>query len=318
MSVLVKELFLRTKKHITYNEKKREKAWKRQVSLRDKYIEELKNNDGYASELTKYLCDILADEYYEMALWVRGVYEFDKKRVLTRNEKGEIIKTIFERYDGKCASISIKDLLESGMDTKVLYFPVYKDDDNEDYPRLVYRQGLRKGITVMPYFCDQDNRPEDEKPVDYVFLDVEADRYQFTSLGEIAVLQSYDMTEDIIAMLCRANTDFSHVEHKGDKPVHSFTYLMRDDTFAEEMYKEKMINIFEKVYMNDENGLNENQRDKIMLAMIDCVDKKSETSQEICEDRKIKITKSLGKMIKKFKEKNVNKESNSSDIVMKL
>ena len=297
--------------------KKREKGIKRKTALRDKYISEL-SNDGCVSELTKYLCDLTADEYYEMALWVRGVYEFDKKRVLTRNENGELVKLFFEKYDAKCASIAVKDLLEEGFDTKVLFFPVYKNDDVEEYARLVYRKGFRNGVTVMPYFCDQDNRPEDEKRVDYVFLDVEADRYQFTSLGEVAVLQSYDMTEDIIAMLCRANTDFSHVEHKGDKPVHSFTYLMRDDTFAEEMYKEKMINIFEKVYMNDENGLNENQRDKIMLAMIDCVDKKSETSQEICEDRKIKITKSLRKMIKKFKEKTVNKESNSSNIVMKL
>ena len=303
---LFKEMFLRTKKHITYDENKREKAKQRQFSVREKYVKELSEN-GIASDITKYLCDVLADDYYEFACWVRGIYEFDKKRILTKDKNGQKRVTICQKFDAKCASISIKNLLEDGYDTKVLYYPVYKDDDYDEYARLVYRQGIRNGVTVMPYFCEMDNRPKGEKLVDYVFLDVVKDRWQFTSLGEIAVLQSYDTTEDVIAMLCRANTDFSHVEKKGDKPVHSFTYLMRDETFVDESYKDKMIDIFEKVYLNSENGLSEKQRKRILKAMCDCLNPKMAISNEICEKTKEKITKSLTKMMGINKETCVDK-----------
>ena len=284
---------LSKKQSITFNEHTRQ----RYLQMTKHTFQELQSarergnvDDGIIAKR-----DVMVNLHRPLAEYASGYGS--AKVEYSKGNDGAIVTGMYIDRDDLESRVFVKKFLELGADTRVLYFPVYEDDDFESIERLTLN-GLLRGVKLIPLINDDENRDESVSPsIDPVFFTMQEIYDQTFTLGELATLYAFKPNADIIAMLIRADADFTVRRNRDPEGVHAFIRAFQDDFGCEDGYRKDVLDAYKNAYLCKYNKLSSKQRHGIVELMQECVDENSPHAQSISDQNKHMINKALDEML---------------------
>ena len=284
---------------VTYNDKERDEC----IFLNQASFEVLRliKEQGSISEATYELRDGLANlyEYFVNAL-------FYDPQMMIQGKKAERIENhlLIDKFDVLKSVIDVRNCLEVGVDTRVMFFPVF-DDDREteeelnDLKRLTLN-GLVKNVKLFPFFCyGAERKKEGIEELDPLLWQTDPQDFydQFYTVGECAVLYAAKPVPDVIAMLIRSDADFTVRTKQDPKGMHAFIKLFQKDFIASTEYKKLVLTAYKDVYQNQHNKLSDEQRASIPALMMKCIRRGSKYAENVSEEDKQMIKETMKEML---------------------
>lgn len=212
-------------------------------------------------------------------------------------------------------NLDIKKMLEAGVDTRTMFYPIFEDEQDFDILDDLLRMSvncLSRGVTMFPVNFVGMTREEsgypDLNPV-YIYSDGYFNEvFDFTfSAGELATIYTIWQSSDIIAMLIRSDADFMVRTNDNPNGMHAFAaafqpnlinkITLKADTNQTKEWKQQIINAYKGAYENQYNMLSQEQRNGIADVMRNCLDQNRPEAKNIADEDKIMINDALQEML---------------------
>ena len=212
-------------------------------------------------------------------------------------------------------NLDIKKMLEAGVDTRTMFYPIFEDEQDFDILDDLLRMSvncLSRGVTMFPVNFVGMTREEsgypDLNPV-YIYSDGYFNEvFDFTfSAGELATIYTIWQSSDIIAMLIRSDADFMVRTNDNPDGMHAFAaafqpnlinkITLKADTNQTKEWKQQIINAYKGAYENQYNMLSQEQRNGIADVIRNCLDQNRPEAKNIADEDKIMINDALQEML---------------------
>lgn len=212
-------------------------------------------------------------------------------------------------------NLDIKKMLEAGVDTRTMFYPIFEDEQDFDILDDLLRMSvncLSRGVTMFPVNFVGMTREEsgypDLNPV-YIYSDGYFNEvFDFTfSAGELATIYTIWQSSDIIAMLIRSDADFMVRTNDNPDGMHAFAaafqpnlinkITLKADTNQTKEWKQQIINAYKGAYENQYNMLSQEQRNGIADVMRSCLDQNRPEAKNIADEDKMMINDALQEML---------------------
>ena len=211
-------------------------------------------------------------------------------------------------------NLDIKKMLEAGVDTRTMFYPIFADEQDLDILDGLLRMSvncLSRGVAMYPVGFLGMTRKEsgypDLNPV-YIYADGYFNEvFDFTfSAGELATIYTIWQSPDIIAMLIRSDADFMVRTNDNPNGMHAFAAFqpnlinkitLKADINQTKEWKQQIINAYKGAYENQYNMLSQEQRNSIADVMRNCLDQNRPEAKNIADEDKIMINDALQEML---------------------
>lgn len=212
-------------------------------------------------------------------------------------------------------NLDIKKMLEAGVDTRTMFYPIFADEQDLDILDGLLRMSvncLSRGVAMYPISFLGMTRKEsgypDLNPV-YIYADGYFNEvFDFTfSAGELATIYTIWQSPDIIAMLIRSDADFMVRTNDNPNGMHAFAaafqpnlinkITLKADINQTKEWKQQIINAYKGAYENQYNMLSQEQRNSIADVMRNCLDQNRPEAKNIADEDKIMINDALQEML---------------------
>lgn len=295
----------RKQKSITYDENIRRECLKVTNQMTKAMLDARKSGD-ITDEIQVYR-DMLAAVHSMFAAYLMGTGSL----VLDKETEDGVDYTL----DNVKQNLDIKKMLEGGVDTRTMFYPIFADEQDLDILDGLLRMSvncLSRGVSMYPVSFLGMTRKEsgypDLNPV-YIYADGYFNEvFDFTfSAGELATIYTVWQSSDIIAMLIRSDADFMVRTNDNPNGMHAFAaafqpnlinkITLKADINQTKEWKQQIINAYKGAYENQYNMLSQEQRNSIADVMRNCLDQNRPEAKNIADEDKIMINDALQEML---------------------